>query len=228
MKPLFATAAAMLILLPACGNGKSQVESPTPLPNDDGGAEASDRVADAGHGNPPDARATSHDPWAEKVERPAGVKPIVPSAFVAFLGFKHGNRKNAFDGLLPAKQAALGKRTEIDMAGSKGYKYESHFAVAWDADSNRIEFVSIRSEEAVRYLKGKKRSDANLGVLWGISPGAAHGVLGKPTQVVNRPHAITYRYEFRDDDKRRGTVSLEFSKLADPVQCNSVSVHWFY
>ncbi len=228
MKWLPATAFAILTAAASCGNGQSRVESPTPGDGADGHPEDLDTFHGDSADKPIEGGATSKDPWADELERPAGVKPIAAAAFASFLGFDHGATMKQIISLLPEEIPKLGKRAEMDMAGSVGYKYEGHLAAAWDDESKRIEFLSVRSKEAIRYLADHGHSDEKLDVVWALSPGGAHGILGKPTQVVNRPHAVTYRYEFSTSDKRRGTVSIEFSKLAEPVRCSAVSVHWFY
>ena len=219
-----AACAILLIPLASCGNGQAPPVAPEPIEPDSGTRPHSASQHD---GAPATEEAGTEDPWAGEVEHPVGVDPLDPAAFITFIGFEHGQTMKQVDRLLPARDSQLGERTEIDMAGSMGYKYEGHFAAAWDARSKRIEFLSVRSQEAMSHIFAKGREDDKLKLVWGITPAAAHGLLGPPTQVVNRPHAVTYRYEFVDGD-RRGTVSLEFSKLATPVRCSAVSVHWFY
>jgi len=226
MKCLPATAFAILILSSSCGNGQSRIETPTPIGHND--TTTGELTAFQGDMGPIDGGTSGDDPWADELERPAGVQPIDPASFVTFLGFSHGDKKDKLVSLFPESDPRLGKRADMDMAGSEGYKFEGHFAAAWDLETSRIEFLSVRSEDAIHYLAAQGHRDSNLQVVWGMSPGAAHGLLGEPSQVVNRPHAVTYRYDFHTSDERRGTASLEFSKLAEPVRCSAVSVHWYY
>lgn len=159
---------------------------------------------------------------------PAGVEPFAPTAFVTFLGIAHGANEAELGGLLPETHESLGERTPMDIMGSRGFKYDGHFAVSWQTSSGRIDYITVKSDAAVRYLEAHARRDDKLQVLWGISPGGAVGVLGQPTDVVDRPHAQTYRYEFEAPGGRAGAVSLEFSKLSSPLRCSAVSVHWLY
>ena len=75
------------------------------------------------------------------------------------------------------------------------------------------------------YINGKGRSDERLAWLWNRSIAEVRTALGKPTYEVDRPHAITYRYEWKANGVS-GTVTLEFGKLDDPPRCQAVSVHW--
>ena len=77
-------------------------------------------------------------------------------------------------------------------------------------------------------MDGKSHSDSKLDALWGASPSAVWGILGKPSDRVSRPHLEAFMYKFRGADKQSGTLTLKFSKLSDPPRCQSVSVAWDY
>ena len=211
--------AAILLLLamPACGNDARRVEQPTTLPP----------------ASPPDAGPVADPPSNEQPSTvfqpalPPGVSPFAPAELVTFFGIHHGDRKDSVLALLPEDAGPLGTRSPIDIMGSDGFTYGGHFAVSWLTETGQIDFVSVKSQAALDFLTSHGRSDAHFDTLWGASPQAALGILGQPTEIVERPHAWTFRFDF-DAGGRKGTLSLEFSKLSDTLDCSAISVHYGY
>lgn len=154
-----------------------------------------------------------------------GIAPIAPAAFETFLGFAQGQRHTGIAALMPAKSPALGQREPIEMSGSDGFRYEHHLEISWDHETGELDYISVRSDKAIRYLADHGHSDANLAALWGKSMAEARAALGAPTLQADRPHARTYRYDY-DSGGKRGTLTLEFSKLETPPRIRSISVHW--
>ena len=159
---------------------------------------------------------------------PAGVEPFSPAEFVQYCGFHHGSSHTEIGALMPETQAAMGERTDNQMAGTAGVKYERHLAVSWRPDNGMIEYVSVRSDAAIEYLEGQNRGDDKLSALWRRSKAEALGILGEPTERVSQPHADAFRYEFEARDGRKGALTLLFSNLQSPPRCSRVSVSWSY
>lgn len=207
----------VLTMSSACGNDARRVEQPTNLPP----ADPSDA------GPVADPTRTEQPSTVFQPALPAGVSPFAPSVFVSFFGIHHGDRKDTVLALLPKDAGPLGPRSSIDIMGSDGFTYGGHFAISWLTETGQIDFVSVKSRAAIDFLTSRGRSDAHFDTLWGVSPQAALGILGQPTEVVERPHAWTFRFDF-DTGGRKGTLSLEFSKLSDTLGCSAVSVHYSY
>ncbi len=210
--------------LVACGSGMSNTETVslsnttvTKDPSLGGGAPS---------GNAGKSSSKSRAVRKEKAVPPPGVAPFPPAEFAQFIGLRHGAKGSALRDLLPARIPSLGKRTALAVAGSTGYEYARHFVVSWQTDNGRIEYVSVRSKQAIAYLEGKNRSDRKLTALWNVTTAQARGLLGEPNDNIDRPHARTLRYEFARAGRRIGVLSLEFSKLSTPPRLSSVSVHW--
>jgi hypothetical protein len=208
----------LVLALIGCGNGTKKgetVNTSGPAPSVDAGIVTTD------------SKATPAPSKTFEPALPSGVKPFAPTEFVAFVGFTHGNAKPDVSTLVPTRHPTLGTRSKMEIMGSDGFRYEGHFAVSWQTEDSKIDYISVRSDAALAHLAKLQRSDARLQTLWGISPEGALGVLGQPSDIVERSHAWTFRFDF-DNGGRKGTLSLEFSKLDETTACSAVSVHWLY
>lgn len=204
-------AIGLLAIATACGGADTRAEEPT-----------STSQATVVKGKP----ATTEGPAKQgEASAVAGVSPIQVASFVAFVGFRHGDDRDAATEVLTWTADGLGARKPLEMTGSEGFRYPGHLAISWSTEDSHIDYVSVRSKAAIKYLNGKGRGDARVEQLFGASLGEALGALGKPTLQADRPHAITYRYEF-DTAGKKGTLTLEFDKLVSPPRCRSISVHW--
>lgn len=201
-------------ILTACGGAQDPVDPPVAT------TQATVVHADSSADDARDTRATTH-----QAKMIPGVARIAPAQFASFVGFNHGDDRDAATEVLAWKAADLGDRKPLEMTGSEGFRYPGHLAISWSADSKRIDYVSVRSQKAADYLASKGRTDGKLTALLGKSISEARSALGKPTLEADRPHAITYRYDF-DAAGKTGTVTLEFDKLEQTPRCKSVSVHW--
>lgn len=157
---------------------------------------------------------------------PAGVEPFAPSEFVSFLGFEHGGNKSELGDLMPEQHATLGERTDNQMAGAAGVKFERHLAFSWNPESGALEYISVRSDKAIHHLEDNDHGDPKLDKVWNRTKGEALGILGEPTERVTQPHADAYRYEFEAADGRRGALTLLFNNLQSPPRCSRISVSW--
>ena len=211
-------AIVQVVALIGCGNGNKKGD--TVNTNGTGVAVDAGVVTDAKSEAPP---ATTFAPAL-----PNGVKPFAPDEFVSFVGVAHGSSKADVSELASGQHPALGRRLKMDkMMGSDGVEYLGGFALSWQSDNDKIDYISVKSATAIAYLTKLGRSDAKLDTLWEISPEGALGVLGKASEIIERPHSFTFRFAF-DNRGRKGTLSLEFSRLGETITCSAVSVHWVY
>ena len=210
---MHAIAMGCLAWASACGGAEQNAEEPTPTTQ-----ATVVKATDAGGEAPAPTRI-------EVDEAVPGVAKIQLARFVDFVGFHHGDNRDAATPVLAWKAEGLGARKPLEMSGSEGFRFPGHLAISWSTETQRIDYVSVRSKAAVQYLAGKGRSDSKLDALFGASISVARSALGKPTLEAQRPHAVTYRYDF-DAGGKKGTVTLEFDRLVDPPTCRSVSVHW--
>lgn len=208
------------LCLGLCSCGSSQ-----PIDVSDPGAETAKKDGSA---KGADSSQLSIDLGKITPKVPPGVNPFPASSFVSYLGLSHGASKSQVTSLLPKKHADLGARAAINLVGSTGFEYSGHMAISWETESGRVDYMSVRSATAKRFLEQQNRSDTKLDALWRASPSAAWGILGKPTERVSRPHLEAFIYKFKAADARAGTLTLKFSKLSDPPRCQSVSVAWDY
>lgn len=175
-------------------------------------------------------------PAADASPAPEGVAPaagqvgaperVEVAGFVRFVALEHGANRADLDALLPDQAPGLGKRNPADMAGSSGVRYPGHLEVAWDPDTRRLQYIGIKSDAAVDYLEQRGHGDPRVRTLWGKSPAALEAMLGAPTETYDRPHAVTWRYEFTAPGGREGALALELSKLGGEPAVSAVSVHW--
>lgn len=174
----------------------------------------------------PEAGSAQPKPEVVPEPIPSGIAPIPVGQFTSFAGFTRGQSNQAVGALMPWENE-LGKRKVIDIWGNEGWEYEGHLTVSWQVPGGQIDYISVKSEKALAYLESHGHTDPRLRALWDNTIGEARARLGEPTQQADRPHARTFRYDFEAGDAR-GTLSLEFNKLADPPRCEAVSVHWRY
>lgn len=212
-------AAAALV---ACGSGMSNRDT-VELSNT---TVTKDPVLGGGANGETVAAGTKARATKQKAQPPPGVTPFLPAKFSEFIGFRHGSKSSALRGILAKIDPSLGKRKTLGVAGSTGYEYARHLVVSWQTDNGRIEYMSVRSKKAIAYLEGHNRADRKLTALWNVTTGQARGLLGEPSDNIDRPHARTFRYPLKKSGRRIGVLSLEFSKLSTPPRLSTVSVHW--
>jgi hypothetical protein len=165
-------------------------------------------------------------PGAGQVGQVEAAERIEVAGFVRFVALEHGATKADLEALLPEQAPGLGPRSPADMAGSSGVRYPGHLEVAWDPTTRRLQYIGIKSPAAVDYLEQRGHGDPRVRILWGKSPAALEAMLGAPTETYDRPHALTWRYEFTAPGGREGALALELSKLGDHPAVSAVSVHW--
>lgn len=170
--------------------------------------------------------AVAHQKAPEPERDPGPTEPLAVAGFVRFVALEHGATETQVQTLLPEQAPGLGQRNPADMAGSTGVRYAGHLEVAWDPDTLKLQYIGVKSAAAVDYLEAAGHGDPRIRSLWGRDAGAVRAMLGAPTEQFDRPHAVTWRYEFTAADGRRGALSLELTKLGERPTVSGVSVHW--